>query len=233
MAITSIITPPSRGAVSKVGCSLNARIKLWVENCTASFERGARCAPSSSQAGLSASTLAPASATYSLLCYKTVIRRSNVNMAKEDVSVVRVELTEGLDSTNSTLIASSSIVNEPPLPQTAATDGGDIVMVDSDLTAKSSAQAAAAPNHPHPPWLIDPRKSKFIGYWDLVTGLALLFTAIVTPWEVAFAKPPTTALESMFLFNRFIDSIFVFDMGIQFCLIYQARIILMCGHAMV
>ena len=70
-------------------------------------------------------------------------------------------------------------------------------------------------------YLVDPRKSKFIGYWDSVTGLALVFTAIVTPWEVAFAAPPTKFIESMFLFNRFIDSIFLADMVLQFMLIYH------------
>ena len=70
-------------------------------------------------------------------------------------------------------------------------------------------------------YLIDPRKSKFIGYWDVITGLALVFTAIVTPWEVAFAEPPKSAIESMFLFNRFIDCIFLIDMFLQFFLIYQ------------
>lgn len=70
-------------------------------------------------------------------------------------------------------------------------------------------------------YLIDPRKSKFIGYWDSVTGLALVFTAVVTPWEVAFAAPPTKFIESMFLFNRFIDSIFLVDMALQFLLIYH------------
>ena len=70
-------------------------------------------------------------------------------------------------------------------------------------------------------YLIDPRKSKFIGYWDVVTGLALVFTALVTPWEVAFAEPPKKFIESMFLFNRFVDSIFLVDMVLQFLLIYQ------------
>ena len=71
-------------------------------------------------------------------------------------------------------------------------------------------------------WLIDPRKSTFIGYWDMITGVALIYTALVTPWEVAFAEPPTTALEAMFVFNRFIDCIFIVDMALQFQLIYQA-----------
>lgn len=34
--------------------------------------------------------------------------------------------------------------------------------------------------------VIDPRRSKAIGYWDAVAGFALLFTATVTPFEVGF-----------------------------------------------
>ena len=60
-----------------------------------------------------------------------------------------------------------------------------------------------------------------MGYWDLITGLALIYTAIVTPWEVAFVEPSKSALDPMFIFNRCIDMIFVFDMILQFNLIYQ------------
>ena len=34
-------------------------------------------------------------------------------------------------------------------------------------------------------FLIDPRKSKRIGYWDALTSTALIYTASVTPAEVA------------------------------------------------
>ena len=37
-------------------------------------------------------------------------------------------------------------------------------------------------------YLIDPRNSHFIRPWDLTTSLALLFTAIVTPFDVSFLK---------------------------------------------
>ena len=41
--------------------------------------------------------------------------------------------------------------------------------------------------------VLDPRTNQWVAWWDLVTTLALLFTALVTPWEVAFAPPPTSA----------------------------------------
>ena len=94
---------------------------------------------------------------------------------------------------------------------------GPTSMMDNALTSKQAKDAAFRSR-----FLIDPRRSTFIGYWDLITGLALIFTATVTPWEVGFGEAPTTALEAMFLFNRFIDSIFVLDMCLQFRLMYQA-----------
>ena len=35
-----------------------------------------------------------------------------------------------------------------------------------------------------PRYMIDPRYSKFSQHWDLITMFALLFTAIITPYEV-------------------------------------------------
>ena len=59
--------------------------------------------------------------------------------------------------------------------------------------------AASKVNQPSQsgPWwtwlIIDPRTSKRLGFWDAVTSIALVFTAIVTPMEVGFlrsARPP-------------------------------------------
>ena len=36
--------------------------------------------------------------------------------------------------------------------------------------------------------VIDPRYSHWVGYWDLVTSLALVFTALAAPIEVAFIQ---------------------------------------------
>lgn len=42
-------------------------------------------------------------------------------------------------------------------------------------------------------WVIDPRSSKWIGYVDGASLLALSFTALVTPYEVAFVKACSTS----------------------------------------
>ena len=57
-------------------------------------------------------------------------------------------------------------------------------------------------------WIIDPHKSTWLTYWDVVTALALGYTALVTPVEVAFL--PTVPYElrwvdGLFLLNRVVD----------------------------
>jgi len=74
-----------------------------------------------------------------------------------------------------------------------------------------------------PFYIIDPRKSKLMGYWDLTTSLALIFTAIVTPVEVAFVSMALDRWrDPLFLINRLIDLIFLLDIGLQFVLMYPA-----------
>lgn len=70
--------------------------------------------------------------------------------------------------------------------------------------------------------LLDPRRHWFVGFWDLLTALALLFTATITPYEVAFVAPAVTGGEPIFIINRIIDFVFIVDFVMQFFLIYQA-----------
>ena len=71
-----------------------------------------------------------------------------------------------------------------------------------------------------PWWVIDPRQSRVLQSWDFVIMSALLFTALVTPVEVSFMPPPESADDSLFLFNRLIDVIFIADLALQFVLMY-------------
>jgi uncharacterized protein (DUF1330 family) len=75
----------------------------------------------------------------------------------------------------------------------------------------------------HKPWyLIDPRTSPRIGLWDVVTTIALVFTMIVTPFEVGFVPIPQNRwVNPLFLINRLVDIIFICDMGVQFLLMYN------------
>ena len=63
--------------------------------------------------------------------------------------------------------------------------------------------------------LINPR-STYVGYWDLLTGLALIYTATVTPFEVCLGMP--TSLNALFVVNQVINLIFVIDIIVQFFL---------------
>lgn len=52
-----------------------------------------------------------------------------------------------------------------------------------------------------PRFLIDPRYSKFSQVWDVCTMLALIFTALVTPFEVSFLSSPSSwdDIDSLFV----------------------------------
>ena len=67
-------------------------------------------------------------------------------------------------------------------------------------------------------FIIDPRTSSAIAWWDLVTAMALCFTALVTPYEVAFL-PSATLPDGpwpLFAINRVIDLVFLIDLILQF-----------------
>jgi hypothetical protein len=53
--------------------------------------------------------------------------------------------------------------------------------------------------------------------WDVVTVLLLVFTAVVTPFEIAFL---TSSVDGLFFVNRFVDIGFLSDMFINFRLAY-------------
>lgn len=57
--------------------------------------------------------------------------------------------------------------------------------------------------------------SDYMKCWDFVVVFCLSFTAIVTPVEVAFLKP---VYDYLYGINRFVDLVFVKDMGLQFFL---------------
>lgn len=73
------------------------------------------------------------------------------------------------------------------------------------------------------PWyILDPR-SRLVASWDALTSLALIFTAIATPFEVAFLPAPESAAEPLWIVNRLIDVIFICDMIKEFFLAYPAH----------
>ena len=71
------------------------------------------------------------------------------------------------------------------------------------------------------PWYILNPEAKGMGYWDALTTVALIFTAIVTPVEVSFLPAPTSALDPLFCINRLVDAVFIVDMTLQFFLMVK------------
>lgn len=70
-------------------------------------------------------------------------------------------------------------------------------------------------------------QGKFIQLWDKVTTCALVFTAFVTPWEVGllpsgFWEPQSISIP-LFTINRIVDSVFLFDIMIQFFIPFRSK----------
>ena len=74
------------------------------------------------------------------------------------------------------------------------------------------------------PWyLVDPRHSTRLPKWEMVSTLALVFTAIVTPVEVAFLQMPSDFSDGLFWVNRLIDVCFTIDLFLNFLTMYEVR----------
>ncbi len=71
-----------------------------------------------------------------------------------------------------------------------------------------------------PSWLIDPRDNSRVFIWDMCVAMALVFTALVTPYEVAFLGAPK-GIDALFILNRLLDVVFIIDVGVNFFLIQQ------------
>ena len=75
--------------------------------------------------------------------------------------------------------------------------------------------------------VLKPGDTRWLAYWDVVSACALMYTATLTPFEVAFLSPAEGAAaawsEPWFLINRGLDVIFSFDICLQFFLAYHAE----------
>ena len=76
-------------------------------------------------------------------------------------------------------------------------------------------------------WLLDP-DTAYMKCWECVVLLALVYTAFVAPFEVAFLSG---SLGSIFYLNRVIDVVFAKDMVLQFFL--KIEVSRDNGHGMV
>jgi len=69
-------------------------------------------------------------------------------------------------------------------------------------------------------WVLNPR-SKFFRTWDMNTAVLLVYTAVVTPFEVGFL---TTKLDGLFYFNRLVDLCFFMDLCFNLCMPFQENL---------
>ena len=73
-------------------------------------------------------------------------------------------------------------------------------------------------------WVLHPEKNALLGRWDMLTSIALIYTASLTPFETSFL-PPVVGMaawrDPWFLINRCLDVIFGLDMVLQFFVAYQ------------
>ena len=69
-------------------------------------------------------------------------------------------------------------------------------------------------------WIIDPRTSQLMPYWDMVMLMSLLFTMLISPYEVAFVSSINTS-GALFITNRLVDAAFTIDIFLSFYMMYQ------------
>lgn len=68
--------------------------------------------------------------------------------------------------------------------------------------------------------VVNPEHSRFLQRWDTVTVVAMVFVALVTPVQVSMMVPD---MGPFFYVNCAVDLVFVFDMVLQFFLMYPKR----------
>eukprot|EP00232_Nephroselmis_pyriformis_P003512 CAMPEP_0182906042 /NCGR_PEP_ID=MMETSP0034_2-20130328/33430_1 /TAXON_ID=156128 /ORGANISM="Nephroselmis pyriformis, Strain CCMP717" /LENGTH=656 /DNA_ID=CAMNT_0025041611 /DNA_START=421 /DNA_END=2388 /DNA_ORIENTATION=+ len=83
--------------------------------------------------------------------------------------------------------------------------------------ASSTIRRDGSRNGRFMPGVLNPR-SRLVMKWDLYVGLLLVFTAVVTPFEVSFLD---TRINVLFFMNRLVDVSFLMDIIVQFFMPYQ------------
>jgi hypothetical protein len=71
------------------------------------------------------------------------------------------------------------------------------------------------------PWYLIMPDSKFMGRWDVVTFTSLIFTAIVTPYEIAVL--PEVRFSGLWCINQFVNLVFFCDLVMAFFTVYREK----------
>ena len=67
-------------------------------------------------------------------------------------------------------------------------------------------------------WTINPRGKRWCNNLDSCIAFSLLYTAIVTPFEIAFLEP---GIDALFVMGNIVNLVFIVDMLLQFFLHYE------------
>ena len=111
-------------------------------------------------------------------------------------------------------------------------------MTDAQMQAMAEAEAEAEASGPSVPrrvgrtaspmarnrqwYIIDPRTSRFTTRWNALLFSCLLFTAIVTPYDVGCGTTEHKFSE-IFVLNRIVGAVFLLDTLLQFWLMYPSE----------
>lgn len=131
------------------------------------------------------------------------------------VSTIEIAMLEGAAKTREDRLLMAAVPKQVKLKDLL---NGRMNNLRDLLTAQKVQRSSSSGTH-HPWYLLHPFGT-FMSRWDGATSLALIFTAIVTPFEVGFLPAPTDA-DTLFIINRVIDLTFILDMGLQFVLMYR------------
>lgn len=72
-------------------------------------------------------------------------------------------------------------------------------------------------------WTINPRQNYFCNVFDQFIAFSLLYTALVTPYEIGFLSSDESAqtIDTLFIVGNLINLVFIVDVGLNFFLQYE------------
>jgi len=91
----------------------------------------------------------------------------------------------------------------------------------SNRTMKSRRSSSTLNAYQQSRWLLHPQ-SVFVRHWEMLVMAALLFTAVVSPVEIAFMEAKC-GLSWLLVVNQLINTIFFIDMILQFFIIFETK----------
>jgi len=97
------------------------------------------------------------------------------------------------------------------------------MLFDSTIIEGDQDTALDFMHEPDPPgkFTINPVGNWFCGQFDQVIALALVWTALATPYELAFLGADAGDINAMFVFGQLVNLVFIIDLVLQFFLHYE------------